>query len=68
MILWRTATSLSATAFEQLPSHIKKIYILKGIITPEDWKKVIMRISEYIFELKEEALMDQSKKENQVTS
>ncbi|HFM8448469.1 TPA: M protein trans-acting positive regulator, partial [Enterococcus faecium] len=53
---------------KQLPSHIKKIYILKGIITPEDWKKVIMRISEYIFELKEEALMDQSKKENQVTS
>ena len=44
------------------------LILLKGIITPEDWKKVIMRISEYIFELKEEALMDQSKKENQVTS
>ncbi|HFM9288993.1 TPA: M protein trans-acting positive regulator, partial [Enterococcus faecium] len=59
---------ISDCPLKQLPSHIKKIYILKGIITPEDWKKVIMRISEYIFELKEEALMDQSKKENQVTS
>ncbi len=56
---------ISDCPLKQLPSHIKKIYILKGTITPEDWKKVIMRISEYIFELKEDALMNQSEKENQ---
>ncbi|WP_165005948.1 MULTISPECIES: helix-turn-helix domain-containing protein [unclassified Enterococcus] len=37
----------------QLPSHIKKIYLLDGIITPQDWQKVIMKIAEYVFELKE---------------
>lgn len=49
---------ISDCFLKQLFFYIKKIYILKGIIILEDWKKVIMRILEYIFELKEEVFMN----------
>ncbi|MGN8981152.1 helix-turn-helix domain-containing protein [Enterococcus villorum] len=45
---------VSDCPLEHLPSHIKKIYLLDNYVTPQDWKNVITKIAEYIFELKQE--------------
>lgn len=45
---------VSDCPLEHLPAHIKKIYLLDNYVTPQDWKKVIIQIAGYIFELKQE--------------
>lgn len=65
MILWRTATSLSATAFETIAFSYQNLYLKES--SHQKTGKVIMRISEYIFELKKKHSWI-NRKENQVTS
>ena len=44
---------ISDSPLDHLPSHIKKIYLLKGVIQPNDWKKIITQLALCIFEIKQ---------------
>ena len=57
---------ISDCPLKQLPSHIKNLYFKRNHHTRR-LEKVIMRISEYIFELKR-STHGSIEKENQVTS
>lgn len=45
---------VSDSPLDHLSKDIKKIYLLDGIVSPNDWKRVVTKIAEYIFELKQE--------------
>ena len=45
---------VSDSPLEHLSTDTKKIYLLDGIVSPNDWKRVVTKIAEYIFELKQE--------------
>ncbi len=45
---------VSDCPLDHLSSDTKKIYLLDGIVSPNDWKRVVTKIAEYIFELKQE--------------
>lgn len=45
---------ISDCPLNQLPERIKKIYLLNGIVRPDDWKKMIAQLATYIFEIKQE--------------
>ncbi|MBO0462178.1 helix-turn-helix domain-containing protein [Enterococcus sp. DIV1298c] len=45
---------ISDCPLKHLPEKIKKIYLLNGIVRPNDWKKMISQLAEYIFEIKQE--------------